>query len=171
MLRILFSLGIATLLSISVVAQQVSQQAHQEPPSQSDLNETYNKWLNEVVAYIITAEEERLFRQLKSDEEREQFIDQFWLRRDPIPDTDKNEFREEYFERIAYANQNFAVDDVLGWRTDRGRIYITYGQPYEIQKSASGEIWLFKLSRGLFDRVPGEVEIVKFEFRNNMLVR
>jgi GWxTD domain-containing protein len=171
MLRILFSLGIATLLSISVVAQQQSQQAHQEPSSQSELKDVYNNWLNEIVAYIITAEEERLFRQLKSDEEREQFISRFWLRRDPNPDTDKNEFREEYFERIAYANQNFAVDGVPGWRTDRGRIYITYGQPYEIQKSESGEIWLFKQSRGAFEHSPGEVEIVKFEFRNNMLVR
>jgi GWxTD domain-containing protein len=171
MLRILFSLGIATLLSISLVAQQQSPKAHPESSSQSELKDVYNKWLNESVAYIITSEEERLFRQLKSDEEREQFIWQFWLRRDPTPDTDKNEFREEHYERIAYANQNFAVDDLPGWRTDRGRIYITYGKPIEIQQSASGEIWLFRQSTGVFEGVPGEGEIIKFEFRNNTLVR
>jgi GWxTD domain-containing protein len=178
MQRILFSLGIATLLSISVVAQQHSQIAHQELSSQSDLKDIYNKWLNEIVVYIITDEEKRLFGQLKSDEEREQFIEQFWLRRDPMPDTDKNEFREEHFERIAYANQNFAVDGVTGWRTDRGIIYITYGKPDEIEKSESGEIWLFKRGTGQFARRPGlfaprlgEEEIEKFEFRNNTLVR
>jgi GWxTD domain-containing protein len=187
MQRILVALGIATSLSISVVAQQQSQKTHPELSSQSDSKDVYNKWLNEDVAYIITDEEKRSFNQLKSDEVREQFIEQFWLRRDPMPDTDKNEFREEHYERIAYANQNFAVDGVPGWRTDRGVIYITYGKPDEIQKSESGEIWLFKFKRGtglfgsrtgqfgggpwLSGRGPGEAEIVKFEFRNNTLVR
>jgi GWxTD domain-containing protein len=166
--RILFSLGIATLLSISVVAHQQPQKAHQDLSSQSDSKDVYNKWLNEDVAYIITAEEERVFKQLKSDEEREQFIEVFWLRRDPMPDTDKNEFREEHYERIAYANQNFAVDGVAGWRTDRGLIYITNGKPDEIQKSASEEIWLYKQGTGLYRLGPGEA---KFEFRNNKLVR
>jgi GWxTD domain-containing protein len=167
-LRILFSLGIATLLSTSVVAQQQSPRDSQELPSQSELKDVYTKWLNESAAYIITAEEERLFRQLKSDEEREQFIEQFWLRRDPNPETEKNEFREEHYERIAYANQNFAVDGVPGWQTDRGIIYITYGKPDEIQQTASGEIWLFKRGPGLFRLGPSEA---KFEFRNNRLVR
>jgi GWxTD domain-containing protein len=180
MLKILISLGIAALLSISAVAQQHLQKevrqkevpkAYQLFSPQSDLKDIYNKWLTEIVVYIITAQEERYFRELKSDDERERFIEEFWLRRDPMPDTDKNEFREEYFERIAYANQNFAVDGVAGWRTDRGRIYITYGKPDEIQQTGSGEIWLFKRRTGLFDRGPGDVEILKFEFRNNALVR
>ena len=163
MRRILFSLGIATLLSISVVAQQQSQKIVHDLSSQSVLSEVYIKWLSEDVVYIITTEEERYFRQLKSDEERERFIEEFWLRRDPMRETDKNEFRKEHYERIAYANQNFAVDGLPGWRTDRGRVYITYGKPDEIQKSASEEIWLFK-------RGPGGEEIVKFEFRGNKLV-
>jgi GWxTD domain-containing protein len=185
--RILFALGIASLLSISVVAQQQSQKTPPELPSQSASKDVYYKWLNEDVASIITDEEKRVFNQLKSDEEREQFIEQFWLRRDSSPDTDKNEFREEHYERIAYANQNFPLDGVPGWRTDRGIIYITYGKPDEIQISESGEIWLYKFRRrtGLFasgtgqfvggpslsGSGPGEAEIVKFEFRNNTLVR
>jgi GWxTD domain-containing protein len=171
MRRILFSLGIATLLSASAVSQQLSKIAIHDLSSQSELGEVYTKWLNESVVYIITTEEEQYFRQLKSDEERERFIEEFWLRRDPMPETDKNEFREEHYQRITYANQNFAVDVLPGWRTDRGRVYITYGKPYEIQKSESGEIWVFKLARGLFARGPGDVEFVKFEFRDNKLVR
>src|SRR5262245_62608354 len=171
MRRMLFSLVIATLLSVSVVSQPQSQKAFHDSSSQPELGEVYTKWLNESAVYIITTEEERYFRQLKSDEERERFIEEFWLRRDPVRETDKNEFREEHYQRIAYANQNFAVDVLPGWRTDRGRVYITYGKPYEIQKSESGEIWVFKLARGLFDRRPGDVEFVKFEFRDNKLVR
>jgi GWxTD domain-containing protein len=167
MRRMLFSLVTATLLSASVVSQQRSHNLSYQPA----LNEVYTKWLNESVVYIITTEEERYFRQLKSDEERERFIEEFWVRRDPMRETDKNEFREEHYQRIAYANQNFAVDGLSGWQTDRGRVYITYGKPDEIQKSASGEIWLFKQRAGLFDRGPGGVGVVKFEFRDNKLVR
>src|SRR5262245_66435515 len=164
MRRILVSLGIAALLSAPAVSQQLSQIAFHDMSSHSELREVYTKWLSEDVAYLITTEEEQYFRQLKSDEQRERFIEEFWLRRDPMRQTDKNEFREEHYERIAYANQNFAVDGLPGWRTDRGRVYITYGKPDEIQKSASGEIWLFK-------RGTGGAGIEKFEFRNNKLVR
>ena len=168
MRRILFSLGVATMLSVSVVAQQQSQKTVHDLSSQSVLSEVYTKWLSEDVVYIITTEEERYFRRLKSDEERERFIEEFWLRRDPTPDTDENEYRKEHYERIAFANQDFTADGVPGWRTDRGRIFIRYGKPDEIQKTASEEIWLYKGGTG-----PGEVEFVwkKFEFRNNTLVR
>src|SRR5262245_7925 len=168
MLRVLFSLGIATLLGISAVAQQQLRQASREPSSQTDAKDVYNKWLTEDVAYIITDEETRFFSQLKSDEERERFIEEFWLRRDPTPDTDENEYRKEHYGRIAFANQDFTADGVLGWRTDRGAIFIRYGKPDEIQKTASEEIWLYKGGTG-----PGEVEFVwkKFEFRNNTLIR
>ena len=68
----------------------------------------------------------KAFKRLKTDEEREQFIEQFWLRRDPTPDTDENEFKEEHYRRIAYANEHYA-SGIPGWKTDRGRIYIMYG--------------------------------------------
>ena len=97
----------------------------------------YRKWMNEDVAYIITDAERTAFQGLQSDEEREHFIEQFWLRRDPTPDTVKNEFKEEHYRRIAYANQHFA-SKVPGWKTDRGRIYITYGPPDEIESHPSG---------------------------------
>jgi len=102
-----------------------------------ELSSTYKKWLNEDVRYIITPEEMSAFKQLSNDEERDQFIEQFWLRRDPTPDTPENEFKEEHYRRIAYANEHFA-SGIPGWRTDRGRIYIVYGPPDQIDAHPSG---------------------------------
>jgi GWxTD domain-containing protein len=102
-----------------------------------ELSGTYKKWLNQDVRYIITPEEEATFKRLSNDEERDQFIEQFWLRRDPTPDTPENEFKEEHYRRIAYANEHFAAG-IPGWRTDRGRIYIIWGPPDEIDSHPSG---------------------------------
>src|SRR5437870_16702 len=95
------------------------------------------KWLDEDVYYIVTNEERTTFKQLKTDEEREQFIESFWLRRDPTPDTIDNEFKDDHYERIAYSNEHFA-SGIPGWKTDRGRIYIMYGKPDEIESHPSG---------------------------------
>jgi GWxTD domain-containing protein len=97
----------------------------------------YKKWLREDVAYIITDEERTAFLALSSDAERENFIDQFWQRRDPTPGTPENEFRDEHYRRIAYANEHFA-GSVAGWKTDRGRTYIVYGPPDELDDHPSG---------------------------------
>jgi GWxTD domain-containing protein len=102
-----------------------------------ELSGTYKKWLNQDVRYIITPEEESAFKQLSNDEERDQFIEQFWLRRDPTPDTPENEFKEEHYRRIAYANEHFAAG-IPGWRTDRGRIYIIWGPADQIEAHPSG---------------------------------
>ena len=102
-----------------------------------ELETPYRKWLNEDVAYIITDEERAAFKRLHTDEEREQFIEQFWLRRDPTPDTAENEFKEEHYRRIAYANERYA-SGIPGWKSDRGRIYITFGPPDEIESHPSG---------------------------------
>lgn len=97
----------------------------------------YRKWLNEDVLYIITDEERTAFRRFSTDEEREQFIEQFWLRRDPTPDSQENEFKEEHYRRIAYTNERYA-SGIPGWKTDRGRIYITFGPPDENESHPSG---------------------------------
>ena len=102
-----------------------------------ELMTPYKKWLDEDVLYIITDEERKVFKNLSTDEEREQFIEQFWLRRDPTPDTVENEYKEEHYRRIAYANERYA-SGIPGWRTDRGRIYITFGPPDEIESHPSG---------------------------------
>src|SRR5215467_1941574 len=95
------------------------------------------KWVDQDVTYIITAEERAAWKRLKTDEEREAFIESFWLRRDPTPDTIDNEYRDEHYERIAYANEHYA-SGIPGWKTDRGRIYIMYGKPDEIESHPSG---------------------------------
>jgi len=102
-----------------------------------ELSSTYKKWLNQDVVYIITPEEKSAFKQLSNDEERDQFIEQFWLRRDPTPDTPENEYKEEHYRRIAYANEHFAAG-IPGWKTDRGRIYIMWGAPDQIEAHPTG---------------------------------
>ena len=102
-----------------------------------ELSSTYKKWLNQDVAYIITPEERSAFKQLSNDEERDQFIEQFWLRRDPTPDTPENEYKEEHYRRIAYANEHFSAG-IPGWKTDRGRIYIIWGAPDQIETHPTG---------------------------------
>jgi len=113
------------------------QRRKREERLRKELETPYRKWLNEDVTYIITDEERAAFKRLSTDEEREQFIEQFWLRRDPSPDTAENEFKEEHYRRIAYANERFA-SGIPGWKTDRGRIYITYGPPDENESHPSG---------------------------------
>ena len=102
-----------------------------------ELKKAYKDWLDKDVAYIITDDERRAFKKLETDDERERFIEEFWRRRDPDPDTDENEYREEYYERIAYANEHFA-SGIPGWKSDRGRIYITWGKPDEVETHPSG---------------------------------
>jgi GWxTD domain-containing protein len=108
-----------------------------EEKLRKELETPYKKWINEDVAYIITQEERDAFKRLQTDDEREQFIEQFWLRRDPTPDTVENEFKEEHYRRIAYANEHFA-SGIPGWKTDRGKIYIMYGPPDDIDDHSSG---------------------------------
>ena len=102
-----------------------------------ELKKAYKDWLEKDVTYVITDEERKAFKKLATDDERERFIEEFWRRRDPDPDTDENEFKEEYYERIAYANEHFA-SGIPGWKSDRGRIWIMYGKPDERETHPSG---------------------------------
>jgi len=102
-----------------------------------ELKKAYKDWLEKDVTYIITDEERKAFKKLATDDERERFIEEFWRRRDPDPDTDENEFKEEYYERIAYANEHFS-SGMPGWKSDRGRIWIMYGKPDERETHPMG---------------------------------
>ena len=102
-----------------------------------ELGHAYKSWLEQDVAYIISDEERRAFRTLSNDEERDAFIENFWLRRNPNPDSPENEFREEHYRRIAYANEHFAAGKP-GWKTDRGRIYISWGAADSIESHPTG---------------------------------
>jgi GWxTD domain-containing protein len=136
-----------------------------------EISGTYKTWLTQDVPYIITDEETRAFKQLTNDEEREAFIEQFWLRRNPNPDSPENEFREEHYRRIAYANEHFAAGKP-GWKTDRGHIYIAYGKPDSTDSHPSGgayqrpqeegggetstypfEVWHYRYLEGIGDNI------------------
>src|ERR1700674_208429 len=112
-----------------------------------ELSKAYLKWLDEDVRWIISDEEKSAFMQLSNDEERDQFIEAFWQRRDPTPDTEENEFKEEHYRRIAYANEHFPAG-IPGWKTDRGRTYIEYGKPDTIETHPTGGTWDRPMSQG-----------------------
>lgn len=141
-----------------------------------ELKKAYKDWLEKDVTYVITDEERKAFKKLATDDERERFIEEFWRRRDPDPDTDENEFKEEYYERIAYANEHFA-SGIPGWKSDRGRIWIMYGKPDERETHPMGgnydrpsyegggntstypfEIWFYRYLAGVGSGV--EIEFV-----------
>jgi len=122
-----------------------------------EVSGSYKKWLDEDVRWIITDEERSAFKQLSNDEERDQFIEAFWQRRDPTPDTIENEFKEEHYRRIAYSNEHFAAG-IPGWKTDRGRMYIMYGPPDEIESHPSGGTYERPMEEG-----GGETSTFPFE--------
>lgn len=136
----LLLIAILVISSFSVFAQDKQDKRRKERAKEAEkekVKSVYKRWVDEDVRWIITDEERKTFNALKTDDEREQFIEQFWLRRDPDPDTDANEYREEYYQRIAYANEHF-TSGIPGWKTDRGRIYIMFGPPSEKESHPSG---------------------------------
>ena len=143
----------------------------QQKEVREELKGPYKKWVNEDVHWIITDQELKAFKSLSNDEERDNFIEQFWLRRNPNPDSPENEFREEHYRRIAYANEHFAAGKP-GWKTDRGHIYISFGKPDSIDSHPSGgaydrpmdegggqtstfpfEIWHYRYLEGVGDNI------------------
>ncbi len=144
-----------SIFSVAIAMPSVSAQQAQDPgaspaPQKLDkeakrkmkrtlkeLDSAYRQWLSEDVTYIISPDERNAFLQLDTNEEREQFIEQFWLRRSSNPDLPENDFKEEHYRRIAYANEHFA-SGIPGWKTDRGRMYIIWGKPDEIESHPTG---------------------------------
>jgi GWxTD domain-containing protein len=167
-------------LAAGVVAQQpkgtpvdVSEKSRNVRP---EVKKVYKEWIDKDVAYIITADEKKAFKALATDEERENFIENFWRRRDPNPDTEENEYREQYYERIAYANEHY-TSGIPGWKTDRGKIYIAWGKPDGVESHPAGgsydrpyaegggstttypfEVWFYRHLEGVGDGL--EIEFV-----------
>ena len=132
-------LSFATVLifsSFTVFAQPVDP-TEKPIKVKKEASKIYERWLKEDVTYIITKAERRAYKTLKTDEERENFIENFWRRRDPNPDTEENEYRDQYLERIAYSNEHF-TSGKPGWMTDRGRVYITRGKPDSVEAHPMG---------------------------------
>lgn len=144
------------IFSLTVSAQCNLDKQAAKPESASQRVATgpnYAAWLNQDVRWIATDEERAAFKRLRSDEERDQFVQQFWLPRDPTPGTFLNEFEQEHYRRMLYANEHFATADTPGWRTDRGRIYIVYGKPDEVTaedgKDELAETWEYRYIDGI----------------------
>lgn len=176
--RLVTTLLFLTFTTFSTVAQRVSPS---HPPDQkprkvkSETKKAFQNWIKEDVALIITPAEREAFEKLKTDEEREQFIQIFWDQRDPDPDTAENEFKDEHFERIAYANEHFASGKP-GWMTDRGRIYVKFGKPDEIESHPAGGPYqrmsyegvgstsTYPFERWFYRHIPGVRSGVEIEF-------
>ncbi len=143
-------LAVSFLLTIPAFSQgknSPTQPADEKPRQvEAEIKKAYRDWPKKDVALIITPGELQAYEKLKTDDEREQFIREFWRLRDPDPDTEENEFKEEHFERIAYANEHFASGKP-GSMTDRGRIYIKFGKPDSVESYPSG---------GRYQRLPHE---------------
>ena len=178
-----FAICLALIVTLfpSASPRMFAQEKQQDPSTKPrnvkpELKKAYKDWLDKDVTYIITDEERKAFKKLATDDERERFIEEFWRRRDPDPDTDENEFKEEYYERIAYANEHF-TSGIPGWKTDRGRIWIMYGKPDERETHPMGgsyerpswegggststypfEIWFYRYLAGVGSGV--EIEFV-----------
>ncbi|HTV57246.1 MAG TPA: GWxTD domain-containing protein [Verrucomicrobiae bacterium] len=129
--------GDMTKAQKKAAGQAAKERSRKDKDLYKELASPYKKWLDEDVVYIITPEERSAFLHLSTNEEREQFIEQFWQRRNPDPDSPENTYKEEHYRRIAYANEHFA-SGIPGWKTDRGRIYIMWGPPDEIDSHPSG---------------------------------
>ena len=113
------------------------QERKRQKAIQKEMESPYKKWISGPISYIITAQERAAFKKLTTDEERDQFIEEFWRRRNPSPNSPENAFREEFFRRIAYANEHYS-SGIPGWQTDRGHIYIMYGPPDDVESHPSG---------------------------------
>jgi GWxTD domain-containing protein len=146
MLRYIATVLLLVSFSLSSLAQQTQRNPEEQPRKvKQELKKAYVEWINDV-DIILTQSERDAWKKLATDEEREQFIKIVWDSRDPNPDTEENEFKEQFYERIAYANEHF-TSGKAGRLTDRGRIYIKFGKPDEIESHPAG---------GTYERQPWE---------------
>ncbi len=173
----LFSLGLAVespLIGQEKEKRKKEDKKRRELQLQEEQEDYYKKWQKEDVVYILTDEEKAVFNRLSNDDERDAFIEQFWRRRDPDPNTGINEFKEEHYRRIAYANEHF-TSGVEGWVTDRGRIYIMFGKPNTIDdhqggryrrrfNEGGGYTSVYAFQRWFYTYIPGIGDGIEIEF-------
>ncbi|MGH9718353.1 MAG: GWxTD domain-containing protein [Candidatus Acidiferrales bacterium] len=183
--RLLLTTALVCSISTCAIAARRSNKQDQKEKARAEkksehelykeLSPQYKQWLDQDVVYIITPEERHAFLHLQTNEEREQFIEAFWQRRNPDPDSPENTYKEEYYRRIAYANEHFA-SGIPGWKTDRGKIYIMWGPPDEIDAHPTGGTWDRPMDQGggetttypyedwRYRYLPGMGENVELEF-------
>lgn len=154
MIEIIFSaiLSLASLQSVTI----------------DDLPPKYSSWLKMDVVYIISEREKEIFLKLENDYQRDRFIKEFWEQRDPTPGTEENEFRDEHYRRIDYANKWLGRETFKkGWQTDQGRIYIQLGEPKDIRRYHTDrilvpqELWFYQCDPNL--GVPPHFYVIFFK--------
>jgi GWxTD domain-containing protein len=167
--------SLTVLLVLSLHPGQEGQAQQAEQRKQEEAVDHYKRWLDQDVAFIITDEERVVFQSLTAQDEREAFIEQFWRRRDPDPDSGVNEYREEHYRRIAYANDHFSIG-VPGWKSDRGRIYIIHGAPdsreyhdqgqqyYRAARDGGGVTNTYSYEVWYYRNIPGVGDGIEIEF-------
>ena len=140
LLLTLFCFGLGSLSSTPAEKDEDKSKSNRKNRQDESQSKYFKRWLDEDAIYIISDDEKSVFKNLKNDEERESFIDQFWNRRNPDLRSPNNAFKEEHYRRIAYANERFA-SGIPGWKTDRGRIYIMHGPPDQLESHPTGGIY------------------------------
>ncbi|HSR53559.1 MAG TPA: GWxTD domain-containing protein [Acidobacteriota bacterium] len=166
LLRIGSLVLLAALTAVSGLLAQASRQEESE--------DYYKKWVEQDVTYIITEDELDVFQSLTTPEEKDAFIEQFWHRRDPDLTTAVNEYKEEHYRRISFVNDRYG-SGIPGWKTDRGRIYITFGEPDEVEYNPGGPYirkpWegggrtnVFPFEIWTYNHIPGIGQDVEVEF-------
>jgi len=125
--------------SLASAQSQAQRPAPKQLAVDTNYGKVYEKWLDEDVHWIISAQERSDFLNLATDELRDKFVEAFWAHRNPTQGAPENKYKEKHYQRLAYANQYFAAG-VPGWKTDRGRIYIVYGPPDQIERHPNGAV-------------------------------
>ena len=164
--RLLIALLLSGLLKVPIQAGAQENKSGKSPPQaqlKEEAEDYFQRWLDEDVVYVISKQERAVFESLTAPEEKEQFIEQFWFQRDPDPRSAANEFKEEHYRRIAYANERFA-SGFPGWMNDRGRIYIIHGPPDEIEAHPSGGRYERPLEEGGGTTVAHPFEVWRYRF-------
>ncbi|HYK01678.1 MAG TPA: GWxTD domain-containing protein [Thermoanaerobaculia bacterium] len=103
----------------------------------AQVSEKYTQWREGPVQWIMTGDEQKAWRNVKTDAEASAFVDLFWARRDPTPGTFENEFRAEHEGRVLVADRDWTEEKKRGSMTDRGRVYIVLGNPSKMAKHAA----------------------------------
>jgi GWxTD domain-containing protein len=141
------------------------QQRRRQKAIQKEMESPYKKWINGPISYIITPQERSAFKKLTTDEERDRFIEEFWRRRNPNPGSPENQFKEEFYRRIAYTNEHYS-SGIPGWRTDRGHIYIMYGPPDSIDSHPSGGTYMAQPNELPYTGAGASAEMVTYPFED-----
>lgn len=139
----------------------------------------YEDWLKKEVKLLLSSGEEKEFETLKTDKEKDKFIELFWAKRDPLPQSKENEFKEEWYKRLEYVNKNLNYGPRRGIHSDMGKVYMLLGPPAQTKGRAGGmrkssmggsqmeappQIWVYQAMPNLGLNEPFRVTFRQYQF-------